>query len=153
MPEQDPRTGELEKAQKVLDMIFPPGHETAGVVEPGEETFDFPPALDSAKRPTVLRLATPSAVCGDHLDAVASPERRVERVAVVAAVADQSRRELGEEARVEGGGDEVGLIRRSAGHVHGERKTMAVADRHDFAPFTTAGRANGSAPFFAPGKV
>jgi hypothetical protein len=47
----------------------------------------------------------------------------------------------------------VGLIRRSAGHVHGERKTMAVADRHDFAPFTTAGRANGSAPFLAPAKV
>jgi hypothetical protein len=30
---------------------------------------------------------------------------------------------------------------------------MAVADRHDFAPLTTAGGANSSAPFFAPAKI
>jgi hypothetical protein len=44
----------------------------------------------------------------------------------------------------------VRLSWRSAGHVHGDRKTMAVADRHDFAAFTAASRANGGAPFFAP---
>ena len=34
----------------------------------------------------------------------------VESIAVIAAVADQAPREVGEEARVEGGGDEVWLI-------------------------------------------
>jgi hypothetical protein len=37
--------------------------------------------------------------------------------------------------------------------VHGERKTMAVADRHDLAPLTTASRTDGSAPFFAELKL
>jgi hypothetical protein len=47
----------------------------------------------------------------------------------------------------------VRFIRRSAGHVHGERKTMAVADRHDLAAFAAASRADGGAPFFAEAKV
>src|SRR5688572_29894668 len=38
-------------------------------------------------------------------------------------------------------------------HVDGERKTMAVAHRHDFAAFTAASRANGGAPFFAELKL
>jgi hypothetical protein len=44
-------------------------------------------------------------------------------------------------------------MRRSAGHVHGERKTMAVADRHDFAAFAAASRSDSRAPFFAELKL
>jgi hypothetical protein len=44
-------------------------------------------------------------------------------------------------------------MRRSAGHVHGERKTMAVCDGHDFAAFAALCRANPRAPFFAPLKL
>src|SRR4051812_1295215 len=71
----------------------------------------------------------------------------------IAAVADQAPREVGEEARVEGGGDEVWLIRGSAGHVHGDRKTAAVADRHDFGAFATARWTDFRARFFAEAKV
>jgi hypothetical protein len=35
----------------------------------------------------------------------------------------------------EGGVDEANFMRRSAGHVHGERKTMVVSDRHELAAF------------------
>ena len=51
------------------------------------------------------------------------------------------------------GFDELCFMRRSAGHVHGERKTMAVADRHDFAAFAAASRADSRAPFFAELKL
>jgi hypothetical protein len=44
-------------------------------------------------------------------------------------------------------------MRRSAGHVDGDRKTMAVANRHDFAALTAASRADGGAPFFAELKL
>ena len=47
----------------------------------------------------------------DNLDAVLRHQQVVESIAVIAAVADQAPREVGEEARVEGGGDEVWLIR------------------------------------------
>lgn len=43
----------------------------------------------------------------NHLDAVALPQQRIERVAI----ADQSVWEVGEEPAVEHGGDEVRLIR------------------------------------------
>ena len=152
MPEQDARTRELQHPEEVGDVVLPARHEPTRVVEPGEEPFDLPAPSATAEGPPILgRRAAPAVTMrGDHLDVVAFPEQRVERITVVSAVADQSRGEVGEEASVEGRGDEVRLIRRSAGHVHGERKTMAVADRHDLAPFTTAGRAHGSAPFFAP---
>jgi hypothetical protein len=85
----------------------------------------------------------------NHLDAVVLPKSFVEAVAVVSAIADQSFREVGDESPLDGGFDKFRFMRRSAGHVHGERKTMAVADRHDFAAFTAPSRADGRAPFLA----
>src|SRR5918993_199641 len=154
MPEQDAGTGKLQHPEKVLDMIFPAGDESPGVVEPGKEAFDLPATPTASKWPAILGggAAAVAFMRGDHLDAVTLAQHRIERIAVVPAVPDQSDGEVAKEAGVEGGGDEVRFIRRSAGHVHGERKTMAVADRHDLAPFTTAGRANGSAPFLALAK-
>jgi hypothetical protein len=38
-------------------------------------------------------------------------------------------------------------MRRSAGDATGDRKTMAVCDRHDFAAFAAASWADSSAPF------
>jgi hypothetical protein len=43
--------------------------------------------------------------------------------------------------------DELGLVRRSGGHVHGDRKTMAVTNRQDFAALTASSEAHGRAPF------
>ena len=77
----------------------------------------------------------------------------VQRIAVVSAVADHSLGSFSEEASLERGFDEFGFIRRSAGHVHGERKTMAVCDCHDFAAFAAFCRADTSAPFFAELKL
>ena len=65
------------------------------------------------------------------------------------AVADQPFGEVGEESLFEGGFDEFSFMRRSAGHVHGERKTMAVADRHDFAALTASSKAI-AGPLFSP---
>jgi hypothetical protein len=77
----------------------------------------------------------------------------IQWITVVGPVADQALGSFGEEALLERGFDEFCFMRRSAGHVHGERKTMAVADRHDFAAFTAASRADSRAPFFAELKL
>lgn len=111
MPEQDLGTGQLQEAEEVRGMVFPAGHQAARVVKPGEEAFDFPAATIAAKGPPILGHPTAPPVRRDHLDAVLRAELRIEAVAVVAAIADQARRQLAEEAGVEGGGDEVALIR------------------------------------------
>ena len=81
--------------------------------EPGEKALDLPAAPASAEGPPVLRgwAAAAAPMGGDHGDAIALPQERIEGVAVVAAVANQSRGEFGEEGGVERGGDEVRLIR------------------------------------------
>jgi hypothetical protein len=132
-------------------MAFPADHDTAIVMQPREQAFDLPPAAIAPQRAAILGQSSGAAgsMWGDHLDAVVLLQPLIEAVAVVGSVADQSFREVAEEAPGEGGFDKFGFMRRSAGHVHGERKTMAVADRHDFAALTASSRANGGAPFFA----
>ena len=112
MPEQDAGTSQLQEAEKVPDMIFPPRDEAAGVVEPGEEPLDLPPAFRPAEGTPVLRGdAAAAPMARDHLDAIVRQQVGVEGIAVVPAIADQARREVGEEAGVEGGRDEVRLMR------------------------------------------
>ncbi len=120
----------MQHRHEVVDVTFPAGDETTEVMQPGEEAFDLPAPPRATQAAAILRdVTTAAAMRGDHLDAVRRHQGLVERVAVIAAIANQPRREIREEAGVEGWGDEVWLIRRSAGHVHGDRKTMAVDDR------------------------
>src|SRR6478672_7030953 len=153
MAEEDFGAGQMEETEKVGGIALPAGDEAAGVVEPGKEALNFPAAFGAPHRAAILGTAPAAAIAGDHLDAVVATELGIERIAVVAFVADQPRRERADEAGLEGSGDEVRLSWRSAGHVHGERKTMAVADCHDLAAFSATSWANGSAPFLAPAKV
>lgn len=103
--------GELHHAEVVVEVAFPAGDDATGVVEPGEEAFDFPAPAGAPKRPTVLGARAASAIRGDHLNAVRRHQRLIEAVAVVAPIADQTRGDVGDEARIERGGDEVRLIR------------------------------------------
>ncbi len=98
--------------------------------------------------PTTVRL-----VQCDQVDAMAATPLLIERIAVEGRVADHtSRLDLGE-AMTEGGIDQFRFMRRSAGDAAGEGNTMAVCDRHDFTAFSSASRADNSAPFFAELKL
>ena len=129
-------------------MTFPPRDDATEIVQPCEQAFDLPPASLATQRPTVLRAcATMRLMRRDHLDGVVVSEVLIEAIAVVGSVADQSGWERFDEARRERGVDELDFMRRSTGHVDGDRKTMAVANRHDFAALTASSRANGGALF------
>jgi hypothetical protein len=136
-------------------MVFPARHQAAEVVQPGEEAFDLPAATVTTQFATVLGVL-PAAVIlvgRNESDAVLLPEAPVERIAVVGAVADHSLGFGARETLLDSSFDERGFMRRSAGDAAGERKTMAVCDRHDFATFSAASRAHSSAPFFAELKL
>ena len=124
-------------------------------MEPSEEPLDFPAAAVAAQFAAILG-ALPTAIVlvgRDEPNAVFVPEALVERIAVVGAVADHSFWFGSRETLLDGGFDEFGFMRRSAGDAAGDRKTMAVCDRHDFAAFSAASRADSSAPFFAELKL
>jgi hypothetical protein len=90
MPEQYAGAGELDHAEKVLDVIFPSGDRATGVMEPGEEALDLPPASPAAERAPILGRGASAAapMRRDHLDAIPLAQKGIEGVAVVAAVAD-----------------------------------------------------------------
>ena len=82
----------MKHAEKIGFVIFPAADESAEVVEPGEEAFDFPAAAVAAQFAAALR-ALPAAiklVGRDEPDTVFSLEAMVQRIAVIGAVADHS---------------------------------------------------------------
>jgi hypothetical protein len=155
MPQEDDEAAELQHAEEVGLVIFPAADESAEVVEPSEQPLDFPAVAVTAQFAAVLG-AFPAAIVlvgRDQSDAVSLPEALVERIAVVGAVADHALWFGSRETLLDGGFDEFRFMRRSAGDAAGDRKTMAVCDRHDFTAFSSASRADSSAPFFAELKL
>ena len=155
MPHENNEAAELEHAEEIGLVIFPAADQAAKVVKPSEEAFDFPAAAVTAQCATVLGMfpAAIELVRSDKPYAIFFLKPLVERVAVVSAVANHSCGLGFCEALLNRHFDELGFMRRSAGDAAGDRKTMAVCDRHDFTAFSAASRADSSAPFFAELKL
>jgi len=155
MPHEDNKAAKLEHAEEVGFLLFPAADESAEIMEPSEEALDFPAAAIAPQFPAVLGALAAAIVLvrRDQPDMVFLPKALVERIAVVGPVADHSFWLGSRETLRDGGFDEFCFMRRSAGHAAGDRKTMAVCDRHDFAAFAAASWADSSAPFFAELKL
>jgi hypothetical protein len=155
MPQEYNGAGELDHGEEIFRMIFPTHDDAAKIVKPGEQAFDFPAATIAAQRTAVLRdrFAAVPAVRRDQLHAQTVAQSLVQWIAVIGFVTDQSRGSFGEKSLPEAGFDEDRFIWSSAGHVHGDRKTMAVCNCHDFAAFPAFCRADTRAPFFAELKL
>src|SRR2546422_2132649 len=111
-------------------------------MQPSEKAFDFPATTVTAQLATVLgQIQAVGAVGRDHANAVLAPQLAGQGGAVVGRIADHSFRPSTGETGLEGAFDEVRFMRRSAGNVAGDRKNMAVFDRHDFSAFSSASRA------------
>lgn len=92
MPQQDAGTTEQDEAEKVLDVAFVPGMDPAEVLEPREQALNLPTSSVPAQYSAILspRTLAPAFVGRDQLDPPLLPESRVERIAVVSAVANKT---------------------------------------------------------------
>lgn len=133
-------------------MVFVANDQTAEVVQPSEEPLDFPSSPITAKWATVLSRATITAIWRNQFDAALLQKPRIELVAVIRLVTDEPSRKIFNPGGVQRLVDEGYLVGRSADHVGGERKTMAVCDRHDLAALSAFGLADFAPPFLAPEK-
>src|ERR1035438_94625 len=153
MPEQHHEASKLDKSEEVFDVVFPSCDQSAVVLHPGEEPFDFPTAAVAAQRAAILRLLLAVGSVGrDHFNAVLT-HLLIQRIRVVGLVADQSRGQFVEEASGQNSFHKPALGRRSAFDRYGERKTVTRGDSDDLGAFAALGRANGEAPFLALAKV
>ena len=118
-------------------------------MEPSKEALDSSAAAVRAQFAAVLG-SLPAAIVlvgRDESNTVFLPEALVDRIAFVDAVADYSLWFGARETLLESVFDEFRFMRRSAGDAAGDRKTVAVCDRHDFTAFSSASRADSSASF------
>src|SRR3989442_4337688 len=117
MSQEDEETAEMEHGEEVGLLIFPAGDEAAEVMQPSEQTFDLPTEAVAPQLSAVLGFlsAAIALVRSDQTDAVFFSQPLVERIAVVGGVADQELWFGSCEALREGGFDESGFMRRSAG--------------------------------------
>ena len=154
MPQQDNDTSELDHGEEVDGVVFVADDKAPEVLEPGVETFDLPAPSVPAQGPAVLREAPVSvgAMRGDQLDAAIVEESLVQSIAVVGLVADEAVGEVVGPHPIERVFDEGHFVRRSAGHVDGERKTTAVCNSHDLRPLAPLGLSDREPPFFALAK-
>lgn len=145
---------ELHETQEVGGMIIPADDQAPEVLQPGEQALDLPTVLSTAQGAAVLsrRLGAVVTVWGNEFNTLAR-KLGVERIAVVGAIADQSRGLLAREAMVDGGLDESCFVRRSSRCVKGDRKTSAVRNCHEFRALAPLSGAHASAPFFATTKL
>src|SRR5882672_8346640 len=108
MPQEDNEAAKLKHGEKVGLVIFPAAHKSAEVVEPSEETLDFPAAAVAAQFAAVLSvLPTAIVLVGrDQPDTMFLPKAVIERITVVGAVADHSFWFGSRETLLDGGVDE-----------------------------------------------
>jgi len=155
MSQQDDSTPELNQGEKIFKMVLVSHHQASEVLQPGKEAFDLPSSTIAPELSSVLglrSLAATSVRC-NHLDVPILLQSLIKSIAVVSFISDQSSRNFVEKPCLEGLLDTRHFMRRSAGHVHGDRKTRSVCHRHDLAAFAPLGFSNCGATFFAEVNV
>ena len=136
MPEKDYYAGELDEAEIIFRMVLIPHNQTTEVVEPSKQPLHFPPPLEATQRPTVLSCILRPAVLfvgRNHLGTELMEHFLVEPVAVVALVPNQTFGHIGHKALFHRRRHQLHFSRASTLCAYGERKTVAVRNRHEFA--------------------
>ena len=95
----DPDCCELHEAKKVVDVVFPTRDQSAVVLHPGKDSFDLPSTPVAAQWSAVLCLLLPIGTIGrDHLNVIFLCQCLIQRIGVISLIANQSFRQLIEEA-------------------------------------------------------
>lgn len=152
MPEQDNNAAEKDEAAIIICVIFKSRQNSPVILEPREQSFNFPSSPVSPQRPAVLRLSSRPYVRCDHFNAELG-ELGVQPIRVVCFVSDQSFGSFLDERGFKRGTDKGDFMRRSRRDVDGDRKTSAVCNCHDLRTFAPLGRSNTEPPFLATTKV
>ena len=120
----------------------------------GKKALNFPSPTVWPKRSVILSLRpfalTP--VRYNHLDSKGI-QSLVQRITVVGLVANHLLCDLNPETPFDHFSDQLHLMRRSAVHVEGVRKTRTVCNCRDLRAFTPLSLPNSQTPFFAGTKV
>lgn len=143
----------MNHTPEIVKVVFPSGRNTPETLQPCKETLYLPSSAVSSQRPAILGIGSfpsPPVRC-DHLNAKAS-KLRIQWITIIGLVSNDSVRKLHQKATFKRLPDQFHFMRRSAVHVEGDRKTMAVRNCHDFRSFPSFRFPHARPPFFAGEK-
>lgn len=121
----------MKKALESELGFFPADAESAVVLEPGDGSFHSPAAAVAPQRATILSLGAIASVGRDHFDTLGS-KRRVQRIAVISLIPNDSRRGFFGKHEAEKFLDEPALMGRSRASADGYREPLGIHKDHDF---------------------
>ena len=155
MSQQYNDASDLDHRKEIFDMVLVPNSQTPKILQPRKKALDLPASSVAPEWSPILGFGSfaPATMRGNHLDTPVLPQSLVKPIAVIRFVADQSPRNLVGKTGFKRILDQGHFMRRSADHVHGDRKTASVCHCHDLAALAPLGFANPSAPFFAGANV
>ena len=136
-------------------MILVTHNQSAKVLQPSKQTFDFPSTSVSPQYSAVLRRRLDAIILmwRDHFDTSLFGQLLVQFIRVVGSVANKFFRHLIDHSCIQRLVDQRYFMWASAACVHGERNTLSVDNAHDFGAFAAFGLADPEAPFFADTNV
>ena len=147
----------MEETEVIGQVDFIAHGDAPVIMKPGEQPFDFPAPTVSPQWPSVLggwllAISHQSVRCNE-LNVSFGLQPCIEFITVVSLVTDEALRLFLNETAVQCGFDEGHLMWRSTSSPNGDRKTIAVRDCHDLAPFSALCWTNARAPLFAETNV
>ncbi|KAF0232739.1 MAG: hypothetical protein FD177_2221 [Desulfovibrionaceae bacterium] len=136
-------------------MMLVADHQPAKALQPGKEALNLPSPQVATQDSASLSFSFSSwpLYAGRSFLWPILPQTLVQTVTVVCIVADQPGWDFVDKTRFKRLFDQGHLMRRSAGHVDGDRKTASVRNCHDLGVLASLGFANPSAPLFAEANV
>ena len=139
----------MKQTKIVLSDMYIAGAHSAEVLLSGIQSFDFPATPVSPQRASILRggFDAVSAVPSNQFDTL-TLQTPIQRIAAVGSIPDQTLRFCQDKSRCESCLHKGDFIWRSTFNANGERKTIAVCQRHDLRTFATFGLSPTARPSF-----
>ena len=136
-------------------MVFVAHHNSTKILQPREQSFDFPAAFVSPQFASVLRFCSFAIrlVRRNQFNSEICSQLFVERIRVVCFIANQTLGRVVGEPFKQSFSDKFDFMRRSRLRVDGDRKTRTICHCHELRAFAPLGFSHFAAPFFATIKV
>jgi len=124
------------------------------ILKPSEQSLNLPPSLVASERSAILSggFLPIRLVRRDHLNTLLC-QFFIQRVGVVSLIANQSLRPFSGKNFSESCLDKGDFMRASRRRVDGDRKTIAVCQRHELRTFAPLGLSHSESPFLAATNV
>lgn len=145
----------MDHTQEIFSMILITNWQSSKIMQPSEETFNFPSSFIAPKFTSILSFASLPVVLvwRYQFNVFFFFQALIKRVAVICFIAYQTIRSFIHKSVVDSLINQFHFVGRGAFDMSGDRKTRSVCNCHDLGAFPAFRIADSTTPFFAGLKL